>query len=904
MKNLKRVLSLGLASVMLAGMMVVGAGAANKDFTDADEITHVEAVNVMSTLGVLKGKDTGAFDPNTTVTRAEMAKIICVMLNGGNDPTLGSAGSAMFSDINGHWARPYIEYCASMNIIAGQGNGTFAPDAPVTGAAAAKMLLVAMGYDSSIFEFTGLDWEINVNRRANEAKLYEEIKNIDTSKGLSRDDTAQMAYNALEAKIMETTYDKVISSGEVSWSYGLSNETFLNKYFDAYTWVGTFTGNYNTGKAGTKGYIAVEGKLDTAEDSVKPAKAQFPYDFDIANIGEEVKVIFKDGKSGSKNQPDKNDTIYGVFNTGRTEVVTAIKGDVKDNKSAKAQINIGGTKYDTKDEVEVITNYGLKTEDKNATDGSDKGDGKNSALTTALQGKTGDTIKAVTDPEDGKIKTVYVTESKIAAVTAKNSDKVSMNNGVGAIDIDGNELYEDIKKGDVVVVTTLYADIDEDLSHTIVEKAEKISGEVKGYKDQTNVKLADETYKIHGAANMLNAIPNETVTTAFDGDDIGEEFDLYMINGYVGAAVMISEAATNYSVVTAVKAKGTTGGVFNSLELQVMDGEGTKTIITVGDNSKDVDGNKATTAEKYNVGDIVVWSGKTSDATVTVKAAYALVGEGKDAHYPTADYVQKTKAFDGAVTTANCVLFAETSGTAVKNDTDANKDNGNYKFKVYNIRDLDSLENVSCTYVLNGDKKVVAVFADLSKNAPGATDNTVYGIVTGYAGTTKRDGTSYYEYTAKNNEEEFTLLFTAKQDKFTGKLISFEPVSDNIYETKDITVFTKTFEDDNYDLDIVYVKELNESDKTLTFFGATTKVDEDSYEGDEDTQQTYALDDDCPIVYVNADDGDLGRDIGVNGFDSVTNYKNAAIVTTTDTKGNKVIVAIFVETSNKQDILK
>ena len=327
MKNLKRVLSLALTGTMLAGMMTIGASAANKDFTDADEIQHTEAVNVMSTLGVLKGKDTGAFDPNTTVTRAEMAKIICVMLNGGNDPTLGSASSAMFSDINGHWARSYIEYCASMNIIAGQGDGTFAPDAPVTGPAAAKMLLVAMGYDSSIFEFTGADWEINVNRRANEAKLYEEIKNIDTSVGLSRDNTAQMAYNALEAKIMETTYDKVISSGEVSWSYGLSNETFLNKYFDAYTWVGTFTGNSNN-LGITEGHIQVSGKLDTAEEDVKAKPANFPSDFDIANIGEEVKVIFKDGKSGSKNQPDKNDTIYGVFNTGRTEVITATKGDV------------------------------------------------------------------------------------------------------------------------------------------------------------------------------------------------------------------------------------------------------------------------------------------------------------------------------------------------------------------------------------------------------------------------------------------------------------------------------------------------------------------------------------------------------------------------------------------------
>ncbi len=355
-----------------------------------------------------------------------------------------------------------------------------------------------------------------------------------------------------------------------------------------------------------------------------------------------------------------------------------------------------------------------------------------------------------------------------------------------------------------------------------------------------------------------------------------------------------SEAATNYSVVTAVKAKGSTGGVFNSLELQVMDTEGTKRVITVGDNSKDIEGNKATTAASYNVGDIVVWSGKATNATVTVKASYRTPG--------TADYVQKTKTFDGTVTTANCVLFAETSSETINNGNDEGKDNGSYKFEVYNIRDLDSLEDISCTYVLNGDKKVVAVFADLSKNAPGATDNTVYGIVTGYAGTTKQDGTSYYEYTVKNNEEEFTLLFTAKQADFTGKLVSFEPVSDNVYSAEDILVFAKPFTDGNYDLADVYVKELNEGDKTLTFFDKINKV-ENSFEGDEYSQRTCALDDDCTIVYVNAEDGDLGRDIGVNGFDSVTGYKNAGIVTSTDARGNKVIVAIFVETSNKTNIL-
>ena len=41
MRNLKRTLSLALASVMLVGMMSVGASAVNaSDFTDADEIVN------------------------------------------------------------------------------------------------------------------------------------------------------------------------------------------------------------------------------------------------------------------------------------------------------------------------------------------------------------------------------------------------------------------------------------------------------------------------------------------------------------------------------------------------------------------------------------------------------------------------------------------------------------------------------------------------------------------------------------------------------------------------------------------------------------------------------------------------------------------------------------------------
>ena len=82
MRNLKRVLGLALASVMVLSMMVVGAGAANyDDFTDKDEIVNTEAVQMLVELGVLQGKDSGAFDPPGIFSRGEMAKIIRVVLN-------------------------------------------------------------------------------------------------------------------------------------------------------------------------------------------------------------------------------------------------------------------------------------------------------------------------------------------------------------------------------------------------------------------------------------------------------------------------------------------------------------------------------------------------------------------------------------------------------------------------------------------------------------------------------------------------------------------------------------------------------------------------------------------------------------------------------------------------------
>ena len=86
MRNLKRALSLALAAIMLVGMMVVSASAASyNDLTDKDQIVNKDAVSMLVTLGVIEGKPDGSYAPTEACDRAQMAKMISVIMNQGVD---------------------------------------------------------------------------------------------------------------------------------------------------------------------------------------------------------------------------------------------------------------------------------------------------------------------------------------------------------------------------------------------------------------------------------------------------------------------------------------------------------------------------------------------------------------------------------------------------------------------------------------------------------------------------------------------------------------------------------------------------------------------------------------------------------------------------------------------------
>ena len=190
-----------LLAALLLGLALFNLCAAAA-FTDADQITETEAVNTLADLGVLEGKEDGSFDPKGAVTRAEMCKIICVLLNGGKMPRLEDPNRPMtnfsFSDISGHWARYLIEYCHSLEIVNGRADGTFDPDGTVTGREAAKMLLAMAGHDPEAAGFTGTGWAAAVDEKAQTLGLYEGQAEGAAEEPLDREHAALMVYHALD----------------------------------------------------------------------------------------------------------------------------------------------------------------------------------------------------------------------------------------------------------------------------------------------------------------------------------------------------------------------------------------------------------------------------------------------------------------------------------------------------------------------------------------------------------------------------------------------------------------------------------------------------------------------------------------------------------------------------------
>lgn len=211
MKNLKKVLALVLAVVMIMGVVTVASA---KTYKDADAETfknYADAIDALSSLKILDGFEDETFKADGTLTRAQAAKIVAIVHNAATNGRIQSDIADLYSnaqnpfvDCNTSWALPYINYCRITGLADGMTATTYAPKREVTGVQFLKLMLTTLNFDTAKEGYTGTGWDINVLNRANEIGLTAGLK--DGWKAIApikRGEAAQVLYNALTKYLVE-----------------------------------------------------------------------------------------------------------------------------------------------------------------------------------------------------------------------------------------------------------------------------------------------------------------------------------------------------------------------------------------------------------------------------------------------------------------------------------------------------------------------------------------------------------------------------------------------------------------------------------------------------------------------------------------------------------------------------
>ena len=114
-------------------------------FTDvAAGAWYADAVNWAAARGIVKGYDTGAFGPEDSVTREQLAAILYRYAQAkGYDTTRGGMAVREFSDSASisDWAQEAMAWAVNAQVLSGKGNGVLDPQGTATRAEVAQMLM-------------------------------------------------------------------------------------------------------------------------------------------------------------------------------------------------------------------------------------------------------------------------------------------------------------------------------------------------------------------------------------------------------------------------------------------------------------------------------------------------------------------------------------------------------------------------------------------------------------------------------------------------------------------------------------------------------------------------------------------------------------------------------------------
>ena len=507
MRNLKRVLSLGMTAAMITGLMVVGTSAAG--YSDVSTEDNVEAIEVLQSVGVMVGDENGDFNPDQLVTRNEMAVVMSNLMEY-NVATY--SGTSPFTDVPS-WAEPYVAACWTNGITAGTSATTYGGDQSVTTAQAALMLMKALGYFQYDSDFNG-DWQLATITQGNKISLFKDVDS-GVRDAMTRNDVAQLVLNTLEAGMVEAnktgqdiTVGDITITNSVEYEYVTSQESYARA-------IDTLRGASAT-SISTQGYIVelgeklYDGDLRRTEgttDAYGRPGTRWVYNLD------EVGTYADTPLATYTNKVTKGD-LYSLVTKSRLD-------DIEKNDDAKD--DDGNYEY-------TFTVYadGKIVDGLDHAVGGDFGDARNTYFlsnssaaagtkdTNAVSGK-GVTTEVYLD-DDGNLTLVYINTYVMQATADYNEGKDTLNVDVltNPADFDDNAKLVNVNQldGDDFDIAD-YAE-DDYILYTVADDqvediypAEVVTGEVTAYSKESSVTLDGTKYDYAAKIETVDSKPTE-----------------------------------------------------------------------------------------------------------------------------------------------------------------------------------------------------------------------------------------------------------------------------------------------------------------------------------------------------------------------------------------------------------
>ena len=857
----KKVLSLVLCVAVMLSVMVMGAGAA---FSDQDKIENTEAVNMCTALNIIGGYEDGSYHPERNIERSEITKMICVALNGGKEPNLAVPATPTFSDVRGSadaWAEKYIESCAAQGIVSGVGGGRFSPAGNVTGSQLAKMLLVALGYRADEANFTGNGWDTNVNVIATQKGLYEGLENMDVSAALTRDNAAQMIWNALQAVEVEYTYTLVTENGQLVSKVVVqdkapatvgSNEYDYTLLYDKYKAVMT-DDYYTTVTMKSYKWIEKDNKFEytfgvtggTRNDDITFTSATDYTDL----FAQQVNVVYKNTSKDTKSAD-----VYGIYAADSQVLYEGVAGDIEAND--QDSIKIDGVKYKVDDD-KGLAGVEYYAENVYGTVG------------TYTNAEDYYTVRVIDLDGDDEVDCVVYLPFSVEKVTYVGTKSVTAGT---SYTFEDDNIYDGIAKDDYAVIVKSANTAD---GKDTLTKADTISGKVTGTK--TNEVAVDGTW--------YNLVSGVSVS-------MGSSYDFVVVNGYVFGADLTAESVkdvlflsardtyeANFGGKTAiVEAKVMIGKDEEIINVEKLEGklitntagmDGTKyadeSTLTTGLYTYTVNSNgnyelKAVNDDNNKAGydSYVAAAGKFTNSTDKLGNGLVIADDA-------VVYVQKNDS--GTISGLACI-----TGKALK---EFNNDFGD-KLAVALVSEVNGIEYA----------KVVALVDD-GVTPPTASYDDEYGYVLDKNGgvylSELDDGTEVTYMTIWNGTEELKVYVEGNETSSikVGDVVSYEVVSDQ--EIEDISVATS---------------------QPVAITGLETKSEGAIVYETGSAQKNLTLDEDVVVIGIDttdktgADKVTLETIAMAQSKEEGTLVPNAYVVT--DTTGTKVL-AIFYDVNNELD---